>query len=61
MILGTREQPELLIFDEPTNNLDIRSSEILESALRQYQGALLVVSHDAAFVRGIGLSEEIRL
>ncbi len=61
MILGTPKQPDLLIFDEPTNNLDIRSSEILESALRQYQGALLVVSHDSAFVHGIGLDGEIRL
>ena len=53
-VLGTKTQPDLLILDEPTNNLDIHSAEILESALQAYQGSLILVSHDRAFVENIG-------
>lgn len=52
-ILGSENQPDLLILDEPTNNLDIKSVAILESALRQYRGAVLLVSHDAEFVKNV--------
>lgn len=53
-VLGSANQPDLLILDEPTNNLDIKSTSILEEALRQYRGAILLVSHDADFVNNIG-------
>lgn len=43
--------PDLLILDEPTNHLDIISIEWLEEFLSQYQGAVLFVSHDIAFVK----------
>lgn len=52
-VLGSQNQPDLLILDEPTNNLDIKSVDILESALRQYRGAVLLVSHDAEFVQNV--------
>lgn len=42
-----------LILDEPTNHLDIYSKEILKSALKDYQGTLLVISHDREFLTGL--------
>jgi ATPase subunit of ABC transporter with duplicated ATPase domains len=46
--------PWLVILDEPTNHLDIDSVELLEVALRSFDGALLVVSHDPSFVEKVG-------
>ena len=46
---------QLLILDEPTNNLDIDSVEQLAEALESYRGALLIVSHDHAFLRRLGI------
>ncbi len=60
-VLGGPQPPELLVLDEPTNHLDLRAMEALETALRAYDGALLVVSHDTAFLEAIGVTRRIDL
>lgn len=56
-ILLADPAPQFLILDEPTNNLDLGSLEVLEEALRAYEGALLVVSHDEEFLSEIDIEE----
>lgn len=52
---------QLLILDEPTNNLDVESVEQLAQALDAYRGGLLVVSHDYAFLARIGVTTVVEL
>ena len=44
------QNPSLIILDEPTNHLDIVSQHWVEQYLKHYQGALIVISHDRAFL-----------
>ncbi|AJA07509.1 ATPase component of ABC transporters with duplicated ATPase domain [Sphingopyxis fribergensis] len=60
-VLGAPEPPQLLILDEPGNHLDIDSLTAVETGLAAYDGALLVVSHDAAFLQAIGITRTIEL
>ena len=60
-VLGGADPPQLLILDEPTNHLDIASLEAVEAGLVAYDGALLVVSHDEAFLERIGAVRRIDL
>ena len=50
---GVTLRPYLIIMDEPTNHLDLPSIECLEHTLRDYPGALLLVSHDKTFLQSL--------
>ena len=55
------KSPDIIILDEPTNNIDIQNIEILTAAIQSYQGTLIVVSHDQYFLEDIGIKENITL
>lgn len=52
---------DTLILDEPTNNLDINSQEVLTQAIKNFNGTLLVISHDQYFIQEIELEESIEI
>lgn len=52
---------DLVIIDEITNHIDIRARENIESALKNYHGAILAATHDEAFARTIGFDKEFKL
>ncbi|MDT7579602.1 MAG: hypothetical protein QOK35_866 [Pseudonocardiales bacterium] len=60
-LLLAEPAPQLLMLDEPTNNLDMASVRELSDTLSSYGGALLVASHDVAFLRKIGITRWLHL
>jgi ATPase subunit of ABC transporter with duplicated ATPase domains len=60
--LNLRKQaPDILILDEPTNNLDLAHLEILTAAIKSYKGTLLVSSHDRQFLQEISMSHRLSI
>lgn len=59
LTLYAEPPPRLLLLDEPSNHLDLPSMQALEEVLRSYQGALVVVSHDDAFMDKLGLTDRL--
>ncbi|MEM5275241.1 ABC-F family ATP-binding cassette domain-containing protein [Cupriavidus taiwanensis] len=58
-VLYADPPPHLLLLDEPSNHLDLPSVQALEAMLRGYQGALVVVFHDDAFMDSLGLTDRL--
>ena len=55
------QSPDMIILDEPTNNLDIQNLEILTNSVSDYEGTILVVSHDEYFLEQIKVTRTIEL
>ena len=53
--------PKLLILDEITNNLDLETRDHVIQVLKDYPGAMLVISHDADFLSAIGVDTRYRI
>ncbi|RII12280.1 putative ABC transporter ATP-binding protein YheS [Streptomyces sp. YIM 130001] len=60
-LLLAEPAPQLLMLDEPTNNLDMSSVRQLTTALESYEGALIVASHDLPFLESIGVTRWLLL
>jgi ATPase subunit of ABC transporter with duplicated ATPase domains len=59
MALLATPPAQLLLLDEPTNHLDIASTLAVEAMLREYRGALVVVSHDVSFLDKVNLAQRL--
>lgn len=60
-LLLAEPAPQLLMLDEPTNNLDLASVRRLTTALESYEGALIVAGHDLPFLRSVGITRWLLL
>lgn len=55
------QKPNLLILDEPTNHINFRHIPVIAEALNEYEGGMILVSHDQEFVRQVHVTEELDL
>ncbi|HEY0653699.1 MAG TPA: ABC-F family ATP-binding cassette domain-containing protein [Chryseosolibacter sp.] len=60
LAIGT-QAPDMIVLDEPTNNLDLANLEMLTRAISQYRGTLIVVSHDERFLDEVGIGRRLEL
>jgi ATPase subunit of ABC transporter with duplicated ATPase domains len=58
-LMISNHTPDLIILDEPTNNLDLSSLQILTQTIRHYRGSLLVISHDRYLVEEVRANKEV--
>ena len=57
----SNQAPDMIVLDEPTNNLDIQNIEILTAAINEYKGTLLVISHDEYFLKQINVEHSMAI
>lgn len=55
------KSPQLLVLDEPTNHIELEAREAVESALKDFRGAIIVASHDRYFIQSLGIDSELKL
>lgn len=60
-LMISNNTPDMFILDEPTNNLDIQSIEIITSTIKSYTGTVIAISHDSYFIKEIGIEQRILL
>lgn len=60
-LLVSNNAPDVLILDEPTNNLDVHSQEVLTETIKDFGGSILLISHDQYFVEEVGADTTITL
>lgn len=60
-LMISNNTPDMFILDEPTNNLDIQSIEIITNTIKNYTGTVIAISHDNYFIREIGVDQRIVL
>jgi ATPase subunit of ABC transporter with duplicated ATPase domains len=60
-LLLAEPPPQLLMLDEPTNNLDLASVAQLKDALASFNGAVIIASHDVPFLREVGITRWVEL
>ncbi|GJQ31978.1 MAG: ABC transporter ATP-binding protein [Ignavibacteriaceae bacterium] len=61
VIVSLNEPPDLLILDEPTNNLDLKGIEMLQNAIGGYPGTVIIITHDDDFATGCGITRTVDL
>ena len=60
-LMISNNTPDMFILDEPTNNLDIQSIEIITTTIKNYAGTVIAISHDNYFIQEIGIDQSIAL
>lgn len=60
-LLVGNQAPDMILLDEPTNNLDIQSTDMLSSVIKNYQGTVVAISHDLHFLKRINVEKRIEI
>jgi ATPase subunit of ABC transporter with duplicated ATPase domains len=60
-LMTANQVPDVIVLDEPTNNLDLENLAILTNAINKYEGTLIAVSHDEKFLEEVGVEKRLTL